>query len=81
MSAATLESALAATGIIAAVEARERLALIIAADQATANSISAQRAHIVAVAAMYGFSHVALEIASGRHAVIAGRSDAAFPGD
>ncbi len=81
MSAAALESALAATGITAAVEARERLAVIVAADDASANAISAQRARIVAIAAMHGFSHVALEIASGRPAVIAGRSGAALSGD
>lgn len=81
MSAASLESALARVGLEAAVEARERLAIVRAADATAAHAIGARRGEVTALAAAHGFSHVALELApsGGRRESL--RSDAALPGD
>lgn len=81
MSTAALESALAASGIVATVEARDRLAIIIAADDAGARSIASRRDWVVTAAAGHGFTHVALEIAAGRCGAALGRGDAPLSGD
>ena len=75
MSAAALRSALAAAGLAAEVEERERLAIIRPTGAAASRAIAGQRARVITLAAAHGFSHVALEIAP------APRSDAALPRD
>lgn len=81
MSAATLQSALLAARLPAAVEGRERLAVIRAADAAASRAIAARRADVMALASAHGFSHVALEVGPLRQPEAAPRGDAALPGD
>jgi hypothetical protein len=80
MSAATLASALLAAGLPAEVEARDRLALLRAADGAASRAIAARRGEVMALAVAHGFSHVALEVAPMRQWDPALRRDAALPG-
>ncbi len=79
--ASALESALAAAGIAASVEARERLALIRPRGAAAARAIAVQRERVTTLATAHGFSHAALEIVSLPDRDAAAPSDAALPGD
>jgi hypothetical protein len=81
VSSSALESALAAAGIIAAVEERDRLAIIVAASEEHSRSIAARRPWVVSTAAAHGFSHVALEIVRDEGRRLAVRGDASLPGD
>lgn len=81
MSAAALERALAHAGLLAEVEARDRLAIIRAADTNASRAIGARRGEVTALASAHGFSHVALELAPSGERRPALRSDAALPGD
>ena len=81
MSAAELQSALVAAGLPAAVEGRDRLALVAAADAAASRAIAARRAEVTALAMAHGFSHVALEIGPAHQRESALRREAALPGD
>lgn len=81
MSALALEAALRSAGLAADVEARERLALVQAADPAASRAIAARRAEVMALAIAHGFSHVALEVKPVRQWEPALRRDAALPGD
>ena len=63
MSAAALASALAEAGLPCAIEARERLAVVVAdASGAAAMGSAAARELAVRLAAAHGFTHVALEL-------------------
>jgi hypothetical protein len=89
VSAASFEHALATQGIVASVEERGRLAVLIAPDPAHAASIVSERLSIAAAAAAHGFTHVALEIgidtgtggALARHDAVPAQADATFSGD
>ena len=76
MSASGLREALGTLGVDAAVEARDRLALLRPRGAAEARRIAGQRARIAALAVEHGFTHVALEIGA-----VATEDDAALPGD
>ena len=80
MSAAGLQSALVAAGIVATIEERDRLAIIVAATGEHSRSIAARRPWVVATAAAHGFSHVALEIARDGEGEPEVRGDASLPG-
>lgn len=63
MSAESFERALAARGIPCHVEAREKLAVLVATGSAGEHlSDAATRRELHALAATHGFSHVALEL-------------------
>jgi len=76
VSASTLRDALGALGVDAAVEARDRLALLRPRAAADARRIAGQRSRVAALAAEHGFTHVALEIGA-----VATEGDAALPRD
>jgi len=80
-SAGALEAALAANGLPADVEARDRLALIRPRSTTAAQAIAARRGQVIALAATHGFSHAALEIVGTREHGAAAPGDAALPGD
>jgi hypothetical protein len=63
--AAALREALSSRGLVFDVEARDRLAVLIARDPAAAKRLTDadERKAIVALANEHGFTHVALEIA------------------
>lgn len=64
--ARSLGAALAELGVAAAVEPRERLAVLRAAPGALAGlHEGARRREVVALAAQHGFSHVAVELEDG----------------
>ena len=81
MSAESFRSALAAAGIAAAVEERERLAVITARDAFASRAIVVERERVVSMAKTHGFSHVALELAPPRRPESVPGSDAAFHRD
>ena len=62
MSAAALESALAALGIDCAVEGRESLAVLVPRGDAGSLADPAVRRRVAGVAREHGFTHVALEL-------------------
>jgi hypothetical protein len=63
--AAALREALSSRGLVFDVEARDKLAVLIARDPAAAQRLTdaEERQAIVALAREHGFTHVALEIA------------------
>ena len=81
MSAESLQSALLVTGVRVAVEGRDRLAIITAADPESARAVANARSKVVMLASAHGFSHVALEVAATPRAGDSERVDAALPGD
>lgn len=74
MSASTLREALGGLGVDAAVEARDRLALLRPRAAKDARRIAEHRSRIATLAAEHGFTHVALEIGA-----LATEGDAALP--
>ena len=81
MSAAALGAALADWGIAAAVEARDRLAVINPLAAADIERLTSERARVVTLAAAHGFSHVALDVTPAVGGAARALTDAAFPGD
>ncbi len=81
MSAAALGAALADWGIAAAVESRDRLAVIIPLAAADIERLASERARVVALAAAHGFSHVALDVTSAGGGATPALTNAALPGD
>ena len=76
-----LRADLAAEGIAAEVEARERLAVIVASTERDADVVGSRRATVLALAAANGFSHVALEVGAAARELTSVRGDAPLPRD
>lgn len=81
MSAAALGAALADWGIAAAVEARDRLAVIDPLAGADIDLLTTERARVVALAAAHGFSHVALDVTPAGGGATPALTNAALSGD